>query len=305
MKISNKIIMAAMWLMHYLNPPAKDVDEIFAHAKKHNQKRHFRLPKSRRTDYKVKKIQTGKGSYPCLRMKRKNSKTDRAVLYICGGGGVYDYCRAQLFLAKKLLKRVEAEIYYPFYPPSTVCSIRETHAMIFESYRAMLDEYPPERIGVVGLSFGGTAAMTMISWNNSYKKALPMPALTIALSPGHVPANPAEREILVRYRGLDPFVPVEWVEAFGYINKGGEDLEHWLTHTAHGDFTNAGKILLYFAETESLAYASSIYEESLKRAGADYRIHLEPDMPHCYGIARINKASKKTYDEITALLNGL
>ena len=82
-------------------------------------------------------------------------------------------------------------------------------------------------------------------------------------------------------------------------------MEHWLIHTAHGDFRNAGRIYLYFGEKESLVYAAPIYKKYLERAGADYKIHIEPGMPHCYGIGRINKAAKSTYDEYAALINGL
>ncbi|NLZ56458.1 MAG: hypothetical protein GX900_07335 [Clostridiaceae bacterium] len=38
---------------------------------------------------------------------------------------------------------------------------------------------------------------------------------------------------------------------------------------------------------------------------ADYRIYIEPGMPHCYAAVRINKAARRTYDEIVALLNVL
>jgi monoterpene epsilon-lactone hydrolase len=238
-------------------------------------------------------------------MRRKGQEPERAVLYICGGGGVYDYCQLQLILAKKLLRWINAEIYYPFYPPSTKYPIKETYKMIFETYRYMLSRYSHHKTGVLGLSFGATAAMTMISWNNYYEEKLPMPALTIGLSPGHVPANQVERERLESYRGIDPIVPVEWVDAFGHIQKGGADLDPWMLHTGHGDFRNAGKIFLYYGEKESLVYAAPIYEESLKRAGAEYRINIEPGMPHCYGIGRINKATRTTYDEIVSLLNQL
>lgn len=306
MSISNKIIMGCLWLAHLLNPPLKNVDEIYAHAKTHNERQTFRIPKSRNIEYEDLKIHTGTESYHCLRMKKKGHKTNRAILYICGGGGVYDYCRHQLFLAKKLLKHVEAEIYYPFYPPSTKYSVKETYRMIFETYRVMLDNYySHKKIGVLGLSFGGTAAMTMLSWNNYYKEKLPMPALTIALSPGHVPANLTEKEMLEARRGIDPFIPIEQIEAYGRIHRQGKNLDDWLLYTAHGDFRNAGKILLYYGEKESLVFAVPVYEEFLKKAKADYRIHIEPGMPHCYGIAGINKATRKTYNEIVNLLNSL
>ncbi|HHW93638.1 MAG TPA: alpha/beta hydrolase [Clostridiaceae bacterium] len=305
MILSNKLIMGALWLLHFLNPPTLDVDAIYAHAKKHNERQVFKIPRGRGIDYDDLSIHTEIDSYHCLRMKRKGHKPERAVLYICGGGGVYDYCQAQLVLAKRLLRRVDADIYYPFYPPATKNPIRETYRMIFETYRAMLKHYSNEQIGVLGLSFGATAAMTMISWNNFYEENLPMPAVTIGLSPGHVPACQDEKDMLETYRGIDPFIPVEWIDAFGHIQKGGVDLDHWMIHTCHGDFRNAGEIYLYYGEKESLVYAAPIYEKSLKRSGAKYQIHIELGMPHCYGIGRINKATRTTYDEIVGLLNEL
>jgi hypothetical protein len=44
MSISNKIIMGSLWLTHFLNPPLKNTDEIYAHAKAHNKKQTFRVP---------------------------------------------------------------------------------------------------------------------------------------------------------------------------------------------------------------------------------------------------------------------
>jgi acetyl esterase/lipase len=304
-KIIHKMIVAVLRLLSFFCFPDKDADKIFAHAKAHNEKQSFKLPKGKRLEYEDLKVLTERGTYHCLRMKKKRQNTERALLYICGGGGVYDYCQAQLFLAKKLLNRVNCEIYYPFYPPATKLHIDETYRMIFETYKLMLKSYNPEKIGVLGLSFGATAAMTMISWNNYYNENLPMPAITVGLSPGHVPINSVERKMLEAYRGVDPLISIDMVEAYGHIHKKGAGVEDKLIYTAHGDFRNAGKILLYFGEKESLAFAAPIYQQSLEKAGADYKIHIEPGMPHCYGAVRINKSCRMTYDEYTTLINEL
>ena len=304
-KFNSKIIRGAMRLFSFLFFPDKNVDETYAHAKAHNEKQRFKLPKKGKIEYEDLKIYTENGTYHCLRMKRRNQKPERAILYICGGGGVYDYCRHQLFFAKKLLNRVDCEIFYPFYPPATKQPINETHRMIFETYKFMLKKYNHKKIAVFGVSFGATAAMTMISWNNYYSENIPMPAITIGLSPGHVPANSVEREMLEGYRGIDPLVSVNMVEAYGEIHKKGVGIDERLIYTAHGDFRNAGKVLLYFGEKESLAFAAPIYQQSLEKAKANYRIHIEPGMPHCYGAMRINKACRRTYDEYVTLLNEL
>ncbi len=304
-KLSNKIIMRLLRLLSFFSFQDGDVEKVLAHAKAHNEKQKFKLPRNRKIEFKDLKVYTESGTYHCLRMKKRGQKPERAILFICGGGGVYDYCQSQLFLAKKLLNRVDCEIYYPFYPPATKQPINETYRMIFESYKLMLKDYDHKKTGVLGLSFGATAAMTMISWNNYYGEKLPMPALTVGLSPGHVPANSTERKLLEAYKNIDPVISINMVETYGRIHKGGASLEDWLVHTAHGDFRNSGKVLLYFGEKESLAFAAPIYKQSLEKAGADYRIHIEPNMPHCYGAVRINKACRRTYDEYVTCINEL
>ena len=195
-KFNSKIIRGAMRLFSFLFFPDKNVDETYAHAKAHNEKQRFKLPKNGKIEYEDLKIYTENGTYHCLRMKRRNQKPERAILYICGGGGVYDYCRHQLFFAKKLLNRVDCEIFYPFYPPATKQPINETHRMIFETYKFMLKKYNHKKIAVFGVSFGATAAMTMISWNNYYSEKCSYAGNNCGLSPGHVPANSAEEKCL-------------------------------------------------------------------------------------------------------------
>ena len=89
MKLSNKMIMGALWLFHCLCPPVEKVEEIYAHAKKHNERQVFKLPRNRwGLVYKDLEIRTQTESYHCLRMKKKGQNPDRAILYIGGGGGV-------------------------------------------------------------------------------------------------------------------------------------------------------------------------------------------------------------------------
>ena len=196
-------------------------------------------------------------------------------------------------------------MFYPFYPPTTECSLRENYAMIFECYRQMLAVFSPGKCAVVGVSSGATAAMSMITWNNFYNEGLTMPALTVALSAGHVPANDEEKSMLEKYRGIDPMVPVDFVTSYARINQGGEELPAWILHTAYGDFRNAGKIMMNWGEKESLAYCAPLFNKALDRANADYSIHIEPDMPHTYASMRVNKACRDYYDKYVREINRL
>ena len=81
-KISNKIIMGAMRLLSFFFFPDRDVDEIFAHAKTHNEKQSFKLPKSRKIEYEDLKICTENGTYHCLRIRRKTRTKACYSLYL-------------------------------------------------------------------------------------------------------------------------------------------------------------------------------------------------------------------------------
>ena len=126
--------------------------------------------------------------------------------------------------------------------------------MVFETYRAILNNYSHEKIGVLGLSWGGTAAMTMISWNNYYQENLPMPALSIALSLA------TYRQVLLKRKdskpiGVGSLYPSRVDRSLWVYTERRRRSDSWLMHTAHGDFRNAGKIFTLFAEHESLAFA--------------------------------------------------
>lgn len=305
MSVSSKVIRAALRVPALFNSYEADADVILEKAKKYNEKQHFELPHDTKFEYRDMEIRTQNGAYHCLCMKKPGSNPPRAVIYIPGGGAVYDYAKGQLFVAKTFLKHVDAEVFYPFYPPTTACSLRETYAMIFECYRAALSEYGAEKCAVVGVSSGATASMVMLSWNNYFDAGLAMPALTVALSPGHVPANGREEEMLEAYRGVDPMVPVGFVRTYGQINGGFDDVPGWMLHSAHGDFRNEGKIMLNWGEKETLAFSAPLYEQALKEAGADYSIHIEPDMPHTYACMRVNKACRDYYDKYVKAINAL
>lgn len=300
------MIMAGLKTLALFDPHDASANAVFAKAEAHNAKQQFKLPNDGRFEYVDMPINTKVGMYHCLRLKRKGSKPDKAVIYIPGGGAVYDYASSQIFLAKNLLSHVGAEIFYPFYPPTTQCSLQEAYTMIFECYRKAIGEYGGDRTAVVGISSGATAAMSMITWNNYYKEDIAMPALTIALSPCHVPANENEDKMLEAYRGIDPIIPVDLVRTYAKINsRGCDEMPGWMIHTAQGDFRNAGKIMIYWGEKESLAFSAPIFEKSLKEAGVDYKIHIEKEMPHTYACMRVNKACRDSYDEYVREINAL
>ena len=84
--------MGALRLLSFLCFPDKDVDEIFAHAKAHNKKQNFKLPKDRKIEYENLKICTKNGTYHCLRIKKKGQQAVFSIFVVVA----VCYCGATL-----------------------------------------------------------------------------------------------------------------------------------------------------------------------------------------------------------------
>jgi len=154
MKISNKLIMGALWLSYYLNPPARDVDAIYAHAKKHNEKQTFKVPRYRNIDCEDLIVRTDSGNYHCLRMRRKGQEPERLFSIFAAAEVFTTTANCSLFSQRNsyggsMLKSITRSIL-----PSTKYPIKETYKMIFETYRYMLSRYSHHKTGYLACLSG-------------------------------------------------------------------------------------------------------------------------------------------------------
>ena len=93
----------------------------------------------------------------------------------------------------KLCRETGCDVWFPFYPLCMEHCITETYAMVYECYRKMIALYGGGNVSTCGFSSGGALALGIAAHNNAQPEPLPQPRHIVAVSPGEVPWNDAEK----------------------------------------------------------------------------------------------------------------
>ena len=120
---------------------------------------------------------------PVLKLIHKE-KTDRANLFLIGGGMVSAPRPGSIKKALRFAKETGLDLFVPYYPLCTDYPLTRAYEMIHETYRVMLRDYAAEHISVLGTSSGGNLALGMVPYINSGHGDTPMPGYIMAISPG-------------------------------------------------------------------------------------------------------------------------
>lgn len=119
---------------------------------------------------------------------------------------------------RKLCRETGCDVWFPFYPLCMEHCITETYAMVYECYRKMITLYGGGNVSTCGFSSGGALALGIAAHNNAQPEPLPQPRHIVAVSPGEVPWNDAEkarmqalnkRDVSIDYAFTRP--PSRWI----------------------------------------------------------------------------------------------
>ena len=108
--------------------------------------------------------------------------------------------KGDLPVMRKLCRETGCDVWFPFYPLCMEHCITETYAMVYECYRKMIALYGGGNVSTCGFSSGGALALGIAAHNNAQPEPLPQPRHIVAVSPGEVPWNNAEK---VRMQALN------------------------------------------------------------------------------------------------------
>ena len=164
-------------------------DALRKEIEKQNQHRGVFTPTDHKAHYETITV-TG---FPCLIVREHPKPSERAILYFFGGGMVIGPDKGGLPVMRKLCRETGCDVWFPFYPLCMEHCITETYAMVYECYRKMITLYSGGNVSTCGFSSGGALALGIAAHNNAQPEPLPQPRHIVAVSPGEVPWNDAER----------------------------------------------------------------------------------------------------------------
>ena len=164
-------------------------DALRKEIEKQNRHRGVFTPTDRKAYYETIAV----NGFPCLIVREHPKPSERAILYFFGGGMVIGPDKGDLPVMRKLCRETGCDVWFPFYPLCMEHCITETYAMVYECYRKMITLYGGGNVSTCGFSSGGALALGIAAHNNAQPEPLPQPRHIVAVSPGEVPWNDAER----------------------------------------------------------------------------------------------------------------
>lgn len=276
--------------------PEEELKKVIA---KQNRHRGVFAPTDRKAHYETIPI----NGFPCLIVRENETPAERAILYFFGGGMVIGPDKGDLPVIRKLARETGCDIWFPFYPLCTEHCITETYDMAYACYRKMIEQYGGGMVSTCGFSSGGALALGIAAHNNAQPCPLPPPRHIVAVSPGEVPWNDAEK---ARMRALNEkdvaidYAFMETVESF--MRHGQEAVPDYMISGSRGDFSGVGDIHFFYSADEVLYGALPDFEEACRRANVPYTAFARPGMVHCYCMLPCFREAKEDFAKIAAFL---
>ncbi len=274
-------------------------DAILKVIEKQNRHRGFFRPTDRKACYEVRTV----NGFPCLIVRERPEPSRRAILYFFGGGMVIGPDKGDLPVMRKLCRETGCDVWFPFYPLCTDHCITETYAMAYKCYRQMTALYGGGNVSTCGFSSGGALALGMAAHNNAQPDPLPPPRHIVAVSPGEVPWNDAEKARMQALNERDVAIDYAFmVTVEKFMRHGADNVPDYMISGSRGNFTGVGDICFLYSADEVLYGALPDFEAACKRAGVPYTVSARPGMVHCYCMLPCFREAKEDFAKITDIL---
>ena len=274
-------------------------DALRKKIEKQNRHRGVFTPTDRKAHYETITV----SGFPCLIVRANPKPSERAILYFFGGGMVIGPDKGDLPVMRKLCRETGCDVWFPFYPLCMEHCITETYAMVYECYRKMITLYGGGNVSTCGFSSGGALALGIAAHNNAQPEPLPQPRHIVAVSPGEVPWNDAEKVRMQALNKRDVSIDYAFmVTVEKFMRHGCKNVPDYMLSGSRGDFTGVGDIHFFYSDDEVLYGALPDFEDSCKRANVPYTVSARPKMVHCYCMLPIFKEAKEDFAKIVEIL---
>ena len=273
-------------------------DEILKVIEKQNRSRGVFTPKDHKAHYEMITV----NGFPCLIVRERPQPSKRAILYFFGGGMVIGPDRGDLPVMRKLAFDSGCDVWFPFYPLCTEHCITDTYAMAYECYRKMIGIYGGGNVSTCGFSSGGALALGIAAHNSALGTLLPQPRHIVAVSPGEVPWNDAEKARMQALNEKDVAIDYAFmVTVEKFMRHGQENVPDYMISGSRGDFSGVGDIHFIYSADEVLYGALPDFEEACRRANVPYTAFARPGMVHCYCMLPYFKEAREDFAKIAEI----
>lgn len=230
-------------------------------------------------------------------MKPLGRASEKQILFLHGGGYVYEINELHWSFLAKISKALNCTITVPIYPLLPNIEGKEIFDMLVPIYKSLVSETHNENIIIMGDSAGGGMSLALAELLK--EKQLPQPGNIILISPALDMSftNPGIKQV----ENTDPILALKALYQIGKWYFAEEGPKYYLASPIYGDFTGLGKISLFTGTNDILYPDAKKLKEIAEKKGIQINYYEYPSMVHIWPLLMFPE-SKKAREQIIEII---
>lgn len=236
--------------------------------------------------------------WPCYTLAPRGRLNERHVLYLHGGGYVFNITKYHWLFLGRLVNKLRCQVTVPIYPLAPEHCYREVFPVLTKIYRQILSTADASSVAVMGDSAGGGMSLALGQLLKK-KGGLPQPKDIVLISPwlDITMSDPMIDEIEPRDPVLARAGPVE----AGRMYAGGDDPTGHLLSPIYGDLAGLPVVSLFIGTRDVLLADARRLRSKAQEEKATLNYFEYPGMFHCWVLVRFPEAVRAT-DQIAKII---
>lgn len=232
----------------------------------------------------------------------RGRKTEKAVLYLFGGGYILPPDTGDLILCSQIAAACNAEVWFPVYPMAPEHVLSETLESTLSVYRHILTRHSHENVRFFGTSSGGGQAMSLCLYIKNRYPEIPLPERLVLQSPGmQVPPSDRQKAKMEKLKKYDVMIPPAFFDRIAPVLAQGDDA--YLLSPLLCDISGFPGIDVFYGTHEVMyAYLDDLKGHCIKY-GVPLNVHIGEGMMHCWGAMEFVPEAKAVRQEYFRALN--
>ncbi len=237
------------------------------------------------------------GGVPCEWIIPQNERTQRALIYLHGGGFVLGQTPLHLQMAAVVAQRMRLRMLMVDYRLAPEQPFPAALEDCEAAYRWLLGQgFSAQQIGVAGDSAGGNLTLTLLM--KLRDSGGPLPAAAACLSPVADLTNKSSPGNGFK----DPLLPRKAVRFYTASYVGNSDARDPLISPVFGNWRGLPPLLVHAGEDEMLREDAARIESLAKAAGVEVRLEVYPRMWHVWQLNLALPQARQSLDDIAQFL---
>lgn len=244
--------------------------------------REYDLPKYMYREFEVESEKNEKGRLFIIRSR--NTKPERGVLFLHGGGGMMSPTLFHFRLAARLARESGAELWFPFYPLAPEYTSADSYEYAENVYHRIKQKFGAENLIMAGDSAGAGMTIGLCAADADKPRGL------ILISP---PAGMKNKERLLDIESRDLMLSLRSIDIIKRSWTRGDKKSDAYTDALNADVAGFPPVLMYYGTEEMFCPGLREFAQKLRENDIQLETHEGNGMCHDWAIAGVIPAGRE------------